>query len=616
MGATGAPSPSRSLAAAAAIVAVAILAYSNTLEAAFHLDDFRTIVGNPAVRDLAGFWPPSGERWLGMLTFALNYRLGGLDVRGFHAVNLAIHACNGLLVSWLAALALRTPALRSAGTGTLLRAWLPLTAGLLFVAHPLATQAVTYVVQRFTSLATLLFLVSIASWTRARLALEEDRPARGRAAALFALSVLAAVGAMKTKPIAFTLPAVAFGLDLLLFRPGRGRLLLLPLATTALLVPLGRAEWGAGPGDLLGTLDRAATETPDLPRSVYLLTEARVVVTYLRLLVLPRGQSVDHDFALSHRVTEPAVLGSFGLLLGVAALAVALLVRARRTGRAAGVLVFLGAAWFFVTLSVESSVIPIRDVIFEHRTYLPGVGAAIALATGLLGGVERLRLRAAPSRTAAVALSVVVLPLGAATYARNLVWRDAVTLWTDAVSKSPGKARPHANLGVAYAERGRMDDAIRELRAAIRIDPGFAKAQVSLGAAYGTLRRYDDAIAHLRAALVLDPGLAMAHVDLGAAYEGTLRVADAIREYREAIRLDPALALAHRNLGAALRATGRLDEAIAALREAVRLEPGAWQARLELARAYDARGLAEDALRERRTAEASRRAPGAVHLAW
>ncbi len=275
------------------ITAAAVLVYSNAFGASLHFDDFASIVENQSLRDLRSQWPPSGNRWLGYLSFALNFRLGGLEVFGYHLANVLIHVCNGLLVFWLTSITLRTPSLRGAESGPLVRRFLPLTAGLLFAVHPVQTEAVTYVVQRFTSLATLFYLLSLALYAQARLSLEEDRPSKARAACLYGLSVVAAAGAMRTKEIGFTLPLVAAGYELLFFRPGRRLLLLAPLGATALLVPLGLATHGQKLADVLGEASRFAAETPEIPRSVYLLTQSRVVSTYLRLLLLPIGQNVD-----------------------------------------------------------------------------------------------------------------------------------------------------------------------------------------------------------------------------------------------------------------------------------------------------------------------------------
>ena len=520
------------------ISAATVLAYSNTFRASFHLDDLPLIVQNPALRDLRTLWPPSGSRWLGYVTFALNYRMGGSAVFGYHLVNVLIHVCNGLLVYALAAVTLRTPALRRAELGPLVGRYLPLAAGLLFAVHPLATQAVTYVIQRFASLAALFYLLSLVLYAEARLSAEADRPAGARVAGFATLSVLAAVAAMKTKEISVTLPFVAAGYELLFLRPGRRLLPLLilaPLAATPLLVIVQPAL-------------RDVVADAGISSAVYLLTQTRVVVRYLRLLVLPVGQNFDYDFPLSKSLSEPAVLLSIALLLAVGAFAALLLVRALGTRRGAGLLGFFGIAWVFVTLSVESSFIPIKDVIFEHRMYLPSAGAAIALGTALLWGVERLRLRAALGLQCAAALSITCAPLAAATYRRNAVWQDELTLWSDVVAKSPGKARAHHSLGVAHFARGELNEAVSEYLLALRIRPWYPEALTNLGNAYAALGRLDEAIRQYRRAVLVAPGLPEAHNNLGNTLAAQGLREEALREYREALRLDPNLPEAKANL--------------------------------------------------------------------
>lgn len=580
------------------IAATGALIYSNAFTASFHFDDFPSIVHNDALRDLSGFWPPSGRRWLGYLSFAIDYRLWGLDVRGFHLTNVTVHLVTALLVGRLAALALETPALRDAETGPLVRRWLPLAAGLLFAVHPLATQAVTYVVQRFTSLATLLYVGAVVAYLRARLTAMAGGQV-GRAAVPYAGAVVLAAGAMKTKEIAVTLPFVVGVLELLLFRGSLRRFLAIaPLGAVALLVPLGVARETAPLADILGDAGRLAAETRDISRWTYFLTQTRVVAGYLRLLVLPVGQNLDPDVALSTSPLEPAVLGSLALLLGILAGAAVLLVRARRENRAPGVLVFLGVAWFFTTLSVESSIIPIRDVMVEHRVYLPLAGAAIVAAVALLAAAERVAPAVPLGLRVGAALLVVAGPLGAATYARNRVWRDELTLWSDVVAKSPRKARPRTNLGTALDERGRLDDAMREYREALRLDPSSADAFVDLGAAHFRKGEVGEAIRLYQEAIRLAPSMAEAHTNLGVALASHGDLEGAARAHREAIRLAPGLVDAHANLGAVCFHLGRFEEAERAYREAVRLDPLRAQLRSRLGRLLARRGLLAEAIAE------------------
>ena len=91
------------------IAILGLLVYSNTFNVPFHFDDTPNIVENYKLRDLSNFWPPSGLRWFGGLTLALNYYFGGLNVAGYHIVNLIIHIFNAILVYWLVIFTFRTP---------------------------------------------------------------------------------------------------------------------------------------------------------------------------------------------------------------------------------------------------------------------------------------------------------------------------------------------------------------------------------------------------------------------------------------------------------------------------------------------------------------------------
>lgn len=538
----------------AGVVLATVLAYSNTFDVPFQFDDYG-LLANAALEDLSLLWPPAGPRWLGDLTFALNHRAGGWSPRGYHLVNVAVHAANALLVHALAATALATPGARRVDPGPLLRRFLPLVAALLFALHPLATQAVTYVVQRYASLATLFFVASIVLYLRARLTLDgEGGRASRRGWTLYVLSVIAAAAAMKTKQIAFTLPAVAAILDLVLLggRPRSRLLLLAPLALAALLVPL--AHLGA-PADAWAPT--ATAETQAVSRWDYLLTQARVVTSYLRLLVYPAGQNFDHDVALSRSLLEPRVLASAALLAAIALGAAWLLAAARRSGRGPGLLVFAGTAWFFVTLSVESTVIPIRDLMVEHRTYLPLAGAALGIAAGLLWIAGRVPGRAPPAARCAVVLLLTAAPLGVAAHARNAVYRDELTLWSDVVAKSPAKARGHNYLGIAYGERGRADEAMAEFRAALALQPVYPDAAMNLGTMHRERGDYAEALRLFERAVRMDPKLAAARNNLGGMYELAGRGEEALREYREAVRLAPRLEEARRNLARLSATMGR-----------------------------------------------------------
>ena len=238
------------------IVIFGILAYANTLQVPFGLDDLSSITLNPVITDLANYLPGGSgyefipRRWVGYLTFALNYHFGGLNVTGYHIFNLAVHLCVALLVYVLVDRTFRTPQLSGSRLVVHSRT-VALLAALFFVAHPLQTQAVTYVVQRLASLATLFYLLSVVCYVLARLRIEAQSPSKTDKKTetekdlwpiilLFIGAVTAAVLAMQTKEIAFTLPLAVILYEISFFHGKwkRRALYLLPLLLTLLIIPI------------------------------------------------------------------------------------------------------------------------------------------------------------------------------------------------------------------------------------------------------------------------------------------------------------------------------------------------------------------------------------------
>ncbi|MEE9613971.1 MAG: hypothetical protein V3W31_03325, partial [Thermodesulfobacteriota bacterium] len=228
------------LAAVMGIVVTAGLVYSNALSGPFLVDDHIYILKNPEVRSLGNFLDISGTRYVAFLSFALNYAVGGYSPVGYHLVNVVIHVINGLLVWWLALLTFRSPALSGAGEDTRLSYFIALGAALIFISHPVQTQAVTYITQRFASLATLFYLLSLALYVKWRLS-----PELKSRSVFYILSLVSAVLAMKTKEIAFTLPLVIvlyeftfFGLSFNGLRARARFLPLVPFLLTMAIIPL------------------------------------------------------------------------------------------------------------------------------------------------------------------------------------------------------------------------------------------------------------------------------------------------------------------------------------------------------------------------------------------
>ncbi|KAB2965501.1 MAG: hypothetical protein F9K18_06500, partial [Thermoanaerobaculia bacterium] len=394
--------PARWWLAPLGLVLLGFLPYLGTFAVPFVFDDLPNLVENPLIRDVSLFFSPARAasvgaspvqlagyrtRWLAMLTFALNYRIGGLEVAGYHAVNLAIHLLAGLLLFRLVHRTLALPRFdRSALRGR--ERLVAFFSAALFLAHPLQTQAVTYVVQRMASLAALLCLLALVAWLEARTA---ARPLRRWT--FYLLSLAALLGAMASKQSAATFPLVLLLFDLLFLdgSPRRRWLGLLPPLATMAVVPVTLLGSGASAGSLLGNADTAARAGSALARLDYLATQGPVLVTYLRLLVWPAGQNLDWDVPVYRGFAHAPVLLSFLLLATLAALAGVLISRSRRGADPAWGWAGFGVLWFFLALAVESSLVPIQDLLVEHRLYLPSAGllAAAAAALALVAPARR-----------------------------------------------------------------------------------------------------------------------------------------------------------------------------------------------------------------------------------
>jgi protein O-mannosyl-transferase len=393
------------------ISCLGIIAYSNTFHDPFHFDDFLFITGNFYIRnihDLAGLWNYYPCRFLTFLSLALNYHFGQYDVFGYHLFNCAVHVCSAFLVRWFVLLTLSTPAMkekriaRDAGL-------IALCAGIIFVAHPVTTEAVTNIWQRAASMVTLFYLASLCLYARSR------RQPQGASGSLYyACSLMMAAAAMFTKEIAITLPLMALLYEFTFLRTGRNIdwKHITPLLCTVFIIPL--------TGFLTSSIDfqhrQLAVEGPVfISTGHYFLTELRVMITYIRLAFFPVNQSLDYDYHVSQNIFEIPTLLSFFALIAILFGAVRLFSKYR--------LLSFCVFWFFLALLPESSFIPLNDVIFEHRLYLPLVGYSIFLASGiyyLFGEKGNLKAMAA-------VLAVIVACYAVLTYQRNGVWKDNLT---------------------------------------------------------------------------------------------------------------------------------------------------------------------------------------------
>lgn len=520
------------------IIFIGIVIYSNTLNSEFHLDDLEFIVNNESIRSFDTIAAYSRTiaptRFISFLSFALNYHFGKLNVFGYHIFNLTVHLISSLFVWWLVVLIFSTPRLKTNKRHDDVH-YVGFFAALLFVSHPVQTQAVTYITQRFASMAAMFYLSSICFYLKMRISSLGKKPSIIYAVAAFFSAVLG----LFTKEIVITLPLMILVIELLLMDnkrvevKGSGvKLLLIFLILAGYIAPflfsfkvsnlfISHKISGSHDGDII-TLGG------------YLLTQLKVWMVYLRLLFLPVYQNIDHDFPVSLSPFEPAVMFSYFVLM-------AIILFAYKVRKFYPVVAF-SIFWFFITLSCEF--VPRRHVIFEHKLYLPLAGFCVLLALCLS------RLVRDKEKLKALTAAIVVV-LSVMTIVRNNVWRSEVSLWEDAYRKSPNKFRTNLSLGKACLEEGKLDKALLHIDKAIEIVPS-SFAYTNRGILFSKRKMFSEALQDFETALKIDKNFPQAYITYfhrGNIFMAVGEEGQALEDYNKVIKLKPKYLRVYNNRG-------------------------------------------------------------------
>lgn len=394
-----------------AITLLVFLAYSNTFKSSFHFDDTIHIVENYKIRDLGNLPTILSEpRGVTMATFALNYAVDGYNVFGYHLVNTLIHIANAILAYFFVLYTLRYVSEDEF--------WVKKIASfsaLLFALHPIQTQAVTYVIQRMESLASLFYLVIMVCFVKA--VNTEDNT---RQKFFLALTVVFFLVGFNAKEIVVTVPAMILLYDYIFvnkldYKGLKSRaayygvmFALVIYFIFATVVPSGGfndlsdqssgivAESGQPVEPAAKKIEHSAGfGVTSISPKEYLYTQFNVLVYYVGLLLVPANQNLDYDFPISKSLFStpelhhgavlnfPILPAFISLLLISAVIALAVYYLKCLAGKdkldkkaVAAYFIF----WFFIILSPTSSFIPIIDVIFEHRVYLASLGYFVIFA--------------------------------------------------------------------------------------------------------------------------------------------------------------------------------------------------------------------------------------------
>ena len=504
----------------AILVFLVLLAYANTFKASWHLDDITNIIDNKNVHissltlsdwcksirspftDLSNPNPGLSDlyRPVAMLTFGLNWYLGKSNVFGYHLGNIMIHCLASGLLYLIIINLLKTPNMTGKYRGD--EQTIAFLATALWALHPIQTQAVTYIVQRMTSLAALFYLSAIFLFMKGR-----NAQTPMLKVSFWVCCLVCFLLAMGSKQNAVTLPVALFLLEIVFFmKPGSWRknkwIIIGSVAGLVILYVLLLFYWQKNP---IATI-LAGYEKRPFSMFERVLTETRVSLFYLYQLLYPvPGQfSIVHDFSLSTSLwvpwTTPVAILTILTLILIAGY------NFRRTP----ILAF--AIWFFfLGHSIESTIFPL-ELVFEHRNYLPSVFLFLPVASGLTYLLNTFRDKSTLIyRMLQTLAMLLVLALGIGSYTRNMVWATEKTLWQDAMQKAPNLARPYQNVASALEKEQNLETAFYLYQKALDLkdpEPKLSRfiSYGNMGNIYRKRKEYEKAVQFLTAATRVETG--------------------------------------------------------------------------------------------------------------
>lgn len=648
------------------ILFISNLLYFHSYQSPFHLDDFLTIVNRPLVsanqiETLDTFWDDAGSsifhnRVFLLYTFALNYSIGGLNVFGYHLVNVIIHSIVSILLYFLVKEILICQSLSSSKFRNKLFQHsnvIPLLTALLFSIHPLQSEAVTYISSRSALAVTLFFLGSFLCFVKGVSTFV--KPTKGIKLKVFfyflggLLFFLLGTGFKET---IIVLPLILF-LYIFLFHFERVRQLKKTLISGSLLIfflsvhAAGFLVYSKEIGRLTNLYQKSefqersiqkatvklkeikkkqrpvlnllyfsndrpnvltsaynliyskisivyvtAADTLSYSPKVYFLSELEIIgLYYLKILFLPFNQSVFPDFPEFNTGHWKTLASSIFIIVSISIYCLSSNLK----------LVSFCFFWYIFTITPSSSVIPLNDLVSEHRTYLPNIGFFIAVSTGLATLMSSKRRFMVLSFILVIIISACMLTLK-----RNYIWQSEISLWEDAVKKAPRHVKSINALGLAYTQKGENDKAQAIFQQGLKVDPfdynininmgrifrdrgNLDKAEelfqlaaliskdylayINLGSIYLERNQYYQGILHLKEALRLKPDSDLAHFYLGNAYNELEKYQKAILHFEKSIELNPGYANAYNNLGYTYWHLGEYDQAYDWFIKAINKQP-------------------------------------------
>ncbi|MGC8926851.1 MAG: tetratricopeptide repeat protein [Myxococcota bacterium] len=519
-----------------------LVVYLNGLNAPFQYDDYDTVLQNRNIRvieDVKSIFTHSLFRPILFLTFAVNYAISGLNPLSYHIFNVILHLINIFFVSLLVR---RITLFFLSDEDSIKVAFLSST---LFAIHPIGTEAITYISSRSSLLATFFFLAGMISYTQ-----YYKTEQKFQKIMYYSFTIIFFLLGAGAKEIILTLPIILILTDIICLRLNYKASIKRVFSTHLPFVLIITA------GLILRLYFFFTYEKVGgvLPRSIYenLLTQSEVIIKYIRLLLIPFGQNLIHNYP-----TVRSILNFYTLLCIFTLLS--LIWYAIKYHYKKPVISY-GVLWFFITLLPSSSFIPFQEAMTEKHIYLPMIGFFISISFIILTISKKFTDY---QRYISLALITILVILSILTIYRNYIWSDSIRLWEDIIKKTPDSWATH----YAYA------DALRKQAESDIVNSFQSYKMGDEGISQEYMNRYQEnlikAIKHYIESIYYRPAYIDAILNTGICYGMLANVTKSENDFREAERffkivreLDPENTKALNNLANLYMLRGDFDSAI------------------------------------------------------
>ncbi|MCK5179429.1 MAG: tetratricopeptide repeat protein, partial [Candidatus Omnitrophica bacterium] len=524
------------------IIILGFAVYGNSINGEFIWDDTHLVKDNVYIRDwsnLSKFFTESmGSgadaatvysfyRPVQMITYAIDYSFWKLDVRGYHLTNVFLHVLASLTVFWFITV--------------LYKDWrLSLFTSLFFVAHPMHTEAVSYISGRADSLALIFMILCFIFYIKVL------REGKG---IYYILMTVSYVLAVLSKELSLILPFL-----LLLFHYTFHQKLKLKAILPVLAL---NGSYIIARFTFLSFLSSHVVHPTTF---VQRLAGFFIAITkYIRIVVLPLDLHMEYGNSFFKLTHPQAGIGA------IAVLALFILILITKPARN---IVFFSLVWFFVALFPVSNLYPINAYMAEHWLYLPSIGIFLMMAWAINAGAYCNT----PLRKGLIVLCLLIF-YSYLTIKQNDYWKTPIPFYERTLKYANRSSRVYFNLANEYRSAGQNEKAVSLYKKAVEIKPDYVDAYYNLGKAHVGLGEKEEAMAVYQKVIKSDPGYKSARYNLGNVYYRSGRYDEAVRLYEQEIEINPGHVKAYNNIGVAYINLGRKEEAERLFKKAIRLDP-------------------------------------------